>query len=156
ARALRKLAQARGGGQSFRRGPDQRQLQLRLVPGVAPAMKNLPFRERFGFAWRGIRMAWRSETSFRTQVVMGAGAIAVLLTLKPQPLWWALFFVIIAAVLAAELINTALEHVVDRLHPETHPLIALAKDCAAGAVLVLSFAALAVLGALLWERRALI
>jgi undecaprenol kinase len=51
--------------------------------------------------------------------------------------------------LAAELLNTALERVIDHLHPESHPSIKIAKDCAAGAVLVLSLAAVAVFVALL-------
>ena len=46
------------------------------------------------------------------------------------------------AVLAAELLNTALEHLADRLHPEQHPVIRTAKDCAAAAVLLASISAL--------------
>ncbi len=37
--------------------------------------------------------------------------------------------------------NTALEHLADRLHPELHPSIRAAKDCAAAAVLIASIAA---------------
>lgn len=45
-------------------------------------------------------------------------------------------------VIAAELINTALEHLVDHLHPEAHPRIKIVKDCAAAAVLIVSAGAL--------------
>jgi diacylglycerol kinase (ATP) len=45
-------------------------------------------------------------------------------------------------VIAAELINTALEHLADHLHPEQHPRIKIVKDCAAAAVLILSIGAL--------------
>jgi diacylglycerol kinase len=38
--------------------------------------------------------------------------------------------------------NTALEHLTDRLHPEQHPAIRAAKDCAAAAVLLASISAL--------------
>jgi len=48
------------------------------------------------------------------------------------------------AVLAAELFNTALEHLADHLHPEVDPRIGLVKDCAAAAVLVAAIAAAAV------------
>jgi undecaprenol kinase len=41
-------------------------------------------------------------------------------------------------VLALELVNAALEYVIDRLHPEIHPEIRFAKDAAAGAVLIAS------------------
>ena len=47
-------------------------------------------------------------------------------------------------VLAAELINTALEQIIDLLHPGQHPMMKLAKDCAAGAVLISAITALAV------------
>lgn len=53
-------------------------------------------------------------------------------------MWCALFALAVGGVLAAELMNTALEKVIDQLHPESHPAIGLAKDCAAGAVLILS------------------
>lgn len=116
-------------------------------------MKNKSFLNRFRFAWAGICTGWRQEKSFRTQVVLGAGAIGTLVSLRPPAIWWAVFLLVIGAVLAAELINTALELVVDRLHPETHPMIRKAKDCAAGAVLILSFAALGIFAALLLTRR---
>jgi diacylglycerol kinase (ATP) len=111
--------------------------------------KNLPFSRRIRFALSGLRAAFRSESSFRTQVTCASGALALLLLLRPKPVWWALVFLVVAAVLAAELLNTALEAALDRLHPEQHPLIGRAKDCAAAAVLVLSLASLVIAAALL-------
>ena len=55
-------------------------------------------------------------------------------------------------VLAAELFNTALEHLIDHLHPALHPSIKIAKDCAAGSVLLLSLSAVAVFIAFLMEQ----
>ena len=83
---------------------------------------------------------------------MGLGAFGLLVILRPVPVWWALFLLVIGAVLAIELINTALESLIDRLHPEIHPMIARAKDCAAGAVLILSLSAVGILFALLYEK----
>lgn len=99
-------------------------------------------------------MALRTESSFRTQALFGAGAVILLILLRPRPMWWAIVLITVAAVLSAELINTALEFVVDRLHPEQHPLIGRAKDCAAGAVLILSLASLGVAAALIWDTLA--
>ena len=48
----------------------------------------------------------------------------------------------VSLVIATELINTALEHLADHLHPEQHPRIKIVKDCAAAAVLILSIGAL--------------
>src|SRR5258708_7052752 len=107
-------------------------------------MKNKPFFQRFNFALNGIKSAWQTESSFRTQIILGTGMLVFMSFLRPAPVWWALIILTIAGVLAAELINTALEHVVDRLHPKRHPLIAKAKDCAAGAVLVLSLVSIGV------------
>ncbi len=114
--------------------------------------KNEAFLRRLGFALSGISTTFRKEANFRTQVLAAAFALATLAVLQTEPVWWAIFVLIIGAVLSAELINTALECALDRLHPEHHPLIGLAKDCAAGAVLVLSFTALIIFGALLFQR----
>lgn len=112
-------------------------------------LKNQPFRRRLRFAWAGIVSAWSMEKSFRVQLALAVGAIGLLAFIRPQPVWWAMFFLAITCVLAAELGNTALEHVIDRLHPDAHPSIKVAKDCAAGAVLVLSLGALGILACLL-------
>lgn len=104
-------------------------------------MKNEIFQRRLLFAWSGIRTALRNERSFRTQMWFAAAVAPALLILRPALIWWALVGITVALVLAAELINTALENLADHLHPEQHPRIKLVKDCAAGAVLVLSVGA---------------
>ncbi|MCW3479178.1 diacylglycerol kinase [Neisseriaceae bacterium JH1-16] len=106
-------------------------------------MKNRPFHERLEFALNGIGAAWCSEASFRTQIIAAIGVVLVLMWLHPAAVWWAMTALAIGAVLAAELFNTALEHVIDQLHPEHTAMIKTAKDCAAGAVLVLCVAAIA-------------
>lgn len=57
---------------------------------------------------------------------------------------WSLLVLLIAAVISAELFNTAIEAVIDLISPEQHPLAKAAKDAAAGAVLVLAIAALVI------------
>ncbi len=104
-------------------------------------MKNRPFHHRFQFAINGICQAWQHEKSIRTQGYAGLALIPFMLWLQPEPLWWALTGTMVVLVLSAELINTALEHLADRMHPGLHPAIKLAKDCSAGAVLVLSLGA---------------
>ena len=106
-------------------------------------MKNKSFSHRLGFALHGIGAGLRSESSLRQQAAAAALVLAVLAWRRPAPVWWALLIMNCGAVLAAELMNTALEHALDHLNPELHPAIKLAKDCAAGAVLVLSLAAVA-------------
>jgi undecaprenol kinase len=105
-------------------------------------MKNQSFAQRLSYAASGILGAIRTEASFRTQLLLAIVAAVTLALLRPPLVWVALCIVSGAAVLAAELVNTALEHLADRLHPEQHPAIRAAKDCAAAAVLVASLAAL--------------
>jgi undecaprenol kinase len=61
------------------------------------------------------------------------------------PTWdFALLLIVISLVLCAELLNTAIEAVIDLVSPEWHPLAKVAKDTAAGAVLVSAVFAVAV------------
>ncbi|MEW6353591.1 MAG: diacylglycerol kinase [Pseudomonadota bacterium] len=105
-------------------------------------LKNRRLWSRMGYAWAGLRAAWGRERSLRVQVWIALTLLPLLLWLRPAPLWWALIGVMASLVLAAELINTALEHLADHLHPELHPRIKFVKDCAAAAVLLLSVGAL--------------
>jgi diacylglycerol kinase (ATP) len=104
--------------------------------------KNQSFPARLRFALHGLAYALRSGPSVQIQAAVFALALAALTVLRPRPVWWALVLLASAAVIAAELLNTAIEELADQLHPQVHPRIRLVKDCAAGAVLV------AVLGAL--------
>ncbi len=118
-------------------------------------MKNRPFIERMGFALAGLKAAWQREASFRTHCVMGLLAVAALVVLRPAPVWWAVILLVVALILALELVNSALEGIIDHLHPERHPEIKVIKDMVAGAVLVLSATALLVALALavdLWMQ----
>ncbi len=77
--------------------------------------------------------------------------VAVLLGLaitRLAPIWWALVVLAGAGVLAAELFNTAIEHLADHLHPDMHPKIRLVKDCAAAAVLLMACGAVGIAVAL--------
>ena len=113
-------------------------------------MKNQPFAQRLSYSLQGIRTAWRLEASFRFQCLMALGLVALLFVLRPAAIWWALLLLNCGLVLAAELINTALEHALDHLHPEIHPAIKVSKDCAAGAVLIFSLSAVGTFLAFLW------
>ena len=100
--------------------------------------KRQPLTRRIRFALAGLREAYRGEASFRTQCAASVLVGLVLLWTRPAPIWWAALTLCCALVLAAELVNTALERALDALHPHDHPGIRAAKDCAAAAVLVLA------------------
>jgi len=107
-------------------------------------MKNQKLLKKIRNALAGLGFAWHEEDNFRRHVWSGGGALALFLFIQPQPIWWALIILCIALVVAAELINSAIEALADRLHPDIHPAIGKVKDMLAGMVLVISMAALLV------------
>lgn len=62
---------------------------------------------------------------------------------------WMIIAVLISGMIALELMNTAVEHVVDLVTKEYHPLAKKAKDTAAGAVLIFAIAS-AIIGCLIF------
>lgn len=100
--------------------------------------KNASLKERIGYALNGLVSAWKRESSFRFQVGCTIALVIFCAVIRPPALWCALFAICAALVLALELMNSALEALLDRLHPETHSEIGFVKDCLAGAVLVVS------------------
>jgi undecaprenol kinase len=115
------------------------------------AAKNRPFAARLGFALAGIRTVARREKSFRTQMMLGTGAVGALVLLRPGLAWAALVLLSIGFVLALEAVNGALEYLADRLHPDWAEEIGHAKDAAAGAVLLASLASAAVGALMVWS-----
>jgi len=112
------------------------------------AVKNRPFRQRLGFALAGVGAVWRREKSFRTQTLLAAGAVVVVALLRPGLVWAGLVVISIVLVLALEMVNAAIEYMIDHIHPDVAPEIRQAKDVAAAAVLVASAGA-AVVGLLM-------
>jgi undecaprenol kinase len=110
--------------------------------------KNRSLPARLAFAWQGLRHALRSEASLRLQATCLAAVVVALAVLRPRALWWALVLLACAAVLAAELLNSAIEQLADELHPHDSPGVRRAKDCAAAGVLIAALGALGVAVAL--------
>lgn len=94
-----------------------------------------------GYAWAGIVHSYRGQANFRIEVWAGGLALALAVGLRVPP---APILLACALVLGLELLNTALEAVVDLASPQIQPLAKVAKDAAAGAVLVASLGALLV------------
>ncbi len=98
----------------------------------------------FRYAFAGLGAAWRSERNLRIHGVVAAAVVVAGALLRLPAAAWAVLFLTIGLVVAAELLNAALESVVDLVSPEDHPLAKRAKDVAAAAVLVAAAAAVAV------------
>ena len=120
-----------------------------MIPGQK---ENHPtFRRSFLFAAQGFRTAVRTERNIKVMLAGGALAIALGVACGVDLLGWAAIVVCCGAVISAELLNTAIETVVDLVSPEFHPRAGRAKYIAAAAGWVLSIAA-AVVGALVYAR----
>ncbi|WP_245895898.1 diacylglycerol kinase [Deinococcus irradiatisoli] len=89
-----------------------------------------------GFAWAGVRYAWQTQANFRVEVGLGLLACSLCWALRVSP---APVLLCCALVLSLELLNTAAEALTDLVSPEWHPQAKIAKDAAAGAVLIASF-----------------
>ena len=99
----------------------------------------------FKYAWAGVRYAFISQRNFRIHTMIGVLAISLGLFLQISAVEMAIIAVTSAIVMALELVNTAIESVVDLTVKQTyHELAKIAKDCAAGAVLISAFAAVLV------------
>jgi len=114
-------------------------------------MKNRPIHERMGFALAGLRAALVTEASVRTEALALVAWLGVLCWLRPAATWWALSILAMVLIIAVEMLNSALEAAVDRLHPEQHPAIGMAKDMAAGAVFLTVLAGLTVGALTVWS-----
>lgn len=88
------------------------------------------------YSVRGLTGAWRRETAFRQEVLIGVPLLAAAPWLAPDRVALVLLIGAVLLVWFAELINTSLEALCDRISEEQHPLLGLAKDAASAAVMV--------------------
>lgn len=93
------------------------------------------------WSWRGWCAAWASEKSLRQWSLANLASVALALMLPLSPGERALIIALGVLVLAAELMNTAVESAINYISDATHPLAAKAKDCASAAVALSAIAA---------------
>ncbi|BCX13339.1 MAG: diacylglycerol kinase [Thermosynechococcus sp.] len=104
----------------------------------------------FRYAWAGVVYTFQTQRNFRIHTAVGLSAIALSGLLKLPPVEVAVILLTIGIVMGLELLNTALEAIVDlTVGREYHELARIAKDCAAGAVLLSAIAAVGVAMALI-------
>jgi diacylglycerol kinase (ATP) len=104
----------------------------------------------FKYAWAGVSYAFITQRNFRIHTVVSVLAIGMSAILKISATQMAIIALTCAMVMVLELLNTAIESVVDLTVKQSyHELAKIAKDCAAGAVLISSIAALVVASCIL-------
>ena len=92
-----------------------------------------------GFALVGLRYAFISQRSIRIEIAFAGAVVIIGFFLGISKLEWAIVAISISLVIGLELINTAVETVVDLASPTSHPLAKVAKDTAAAAVFTGAF-----------------
>ncbi len=104
------------------------------------------------FSAAGLRAAWRSETAFRQEVVLAALLTPAAVWLGRTGLQRALLLGVMLLVVVVELLNSAIEAVVDRIGHDRHELSGQAKDMGSAAVLLSLTLALLIWLGIAWDR----
>jgi len=105
-----------------------------------------------GYSYKGLVAAWQNEAAFRQEAVLGLVAVLLACWLDIDSISRVLLIGSVVLVLIVELVNSAIEAVVDRIGPEQHILAGRAKDIGSAAVLLTLLLALFVWVTLLWVR----
>jgi diacylglycerol kinase (ATP) len=120
-----------------------------------PSMQRRSLAASFRDAFNGIGHVLWTQRNAKIQLGVGVVVLALAAGLKVSPRDWAVLLLTSTAVLAAEIANTAVETLVDAFCPGPSESARIAKDAAAGAVLMLAIGSVAVglciLGPPLWR-----
>ena len=115
-------------------------------------MPRAGFFRSFSYAGQWVWHVVRTQRNMRVHLLAGAAAVAASLVLRISAVDWACVLLAIGLVLTAETLNTVVEALADLCTDDYHPLAKIAKDAAAGAVLISSAAALGVAVAVFLPR----
>ncbi|WP_304164724.1 diacylglycerol kinase [Lonsdalea britannica] len=105
-----------------------------------------------GYSLQGLKQAWRHEAAFRQETILTLAGIIIACWLPVSILERLLLIGAVVLIVIVELLNSAIEAVVDRIGPEYHELAGRAKDLGSAAVLVACLLAAVVWGVLLWSH----
>lgn len=104
------------------------------------------------YSWAGLKAAWDNEMAFRTEVIVIALIMPIGIWIGETAVQWALLIGSAMLVLITELLNSAVENVVDRIGREHHLLSKQAKDLGSAAAAVSMLTAVIVWGLIAYER----
>ncbi|WP_415896458.1 diacylglycerol kinase [Neptuniibacter sp. QD72_48] len=104
------------------------------------------------YSWQGLKAAYVQEPAFRYEVWGSAVLIPLSFLVAQSPMQLAALICTCLLVLAFELVNSAIEAVVDRAGTEFHELAGLAKDLGSAVVMVALIMGGLIWGAVLWEN----
>ena len=104
------------------------------------------------YSWQGIKAAYALEPAFRYEIWASAVLIPLSFVVAQSPMQLAALICTCLLVLAFELVNSAIEAVVDRAVTEFHELAGLAKDLGSAVVMVALIMGALIWGAVIWEN----
>ncbi|WP_249975912.1 diacylglycerol kinase [Vreelandella olivaria] len=104
------------------------------------------------YSWKGLKAAFRNETAFRQEVVIAAIMLPLAWWIADTPISWLVLVGSLFLVLIVELLNSAIENVVDRIGTEHHELSGRAKDIGSAAVMLSLIMAGLTWGLLAWQK----
>ncbi|MBL0164647.1 MAG: diacylglycerol kinase [Xanthomonadales bacterium] len=104
------------------------------------------------WSYKGLRAAWTHEASFRLEGYLSVIFFPLGLWLGNGGVEKAVLCGSLFLVLSAELLNSAIEAVVDKVSPEFHELAGRAKDMGSAAVFMLMLNVMLCWGLVLWQR----
>lgn len=122
------------------------------LPVPAPATGLTRIARACGYSWRGLSAAWNNEAAFRQEIVLALLFLPPGLWLAGNGVERALLTGSLILVIVVELINSAIEAVVDRISSKRHELSGRAKDIGSAAVLLALLNALAIWGFVLFPK----
>lgn len=92
------------------------------------------------WSWDGLSAAFQSEKAIRQECLILAASVALVIFVPVTPAELVLLVTLPLVMLAVELLNTALEAVIDHISPDIHPMAKKAKDCGSAAVALIGLA----------------
>jgi diacylglycerol kinase (ATP) len=104
------------------------------------------------WSFQGLAAAWRNEAAFRQELLAILILLPVAFWLGTTAVQRALLVGCLLLIVIVELLNSAVETVVDRIGPDRHPLSGQAKNLGSAAVLIALVTAALVWGLVAWER----
>lgn len=90
----------------------------------------------FRFAWAGLKSIIRKESNFQLHLLATVIVFVLGIFLQLSLIEWAIISLTVGLVLVAEMINSAVERIMDFIEPGYHETVKMVKDISAGAVLV--------------------
>jgi diacylglycerol kinase (ATP) len=126
---------------------------LKRLPKMASSTTGLTrIIKAAGYSWKGLKAAWINEAAFRQEGVAAVIAIAIACWLDVDPITRILLIGSVVLVMIVEILNSAIEALVDRVGTDYHELSGRAKDMGSAAVLIAIILAAVTWVTLLWQH----